>query len=208
MTAKTIRGLSGGERFLITCDACCAEIAFDVRKPLGTIARRTEYTSGRAFERAARSKGWTCARVNGQGQDLCPRCTRRQRGADEPKPKPIEEKTMVQKTEAKQALRQPSQEQRGDIIEMLVLTYDRKAKRYKGADTDKTVSEAVGAWCLPGWVAEIREANFGPAGGNEEIEAIRAEIAAVQADCAERVAGLGKRLDAVCAAIGPRAARI
>jgi len=30
----------------------------------------------------------------------------------------------------------------------------------------------------------------------------------VQADCAERVAVLGKRLDAVCAAIGPRAARI
>lgn len=207
MTAKTIRGLSGGERFLITCDACCAEISFDVRKPLGTIARRTEYTSGRAFAKAARSKGWTYAEVNGRWQHFCPRCTKRQRGAD-PKPKPIEEKTMVQKTEAKQALRQPSQEQRGDIIEMLVLTYDRKAKRYKGADTDKTVAEAVGTWCLPGWVTEIRERDFGPAGGNEEIEAIRAEIAAVQADCAERAAELRKRLDAVCAAIGPRAARI
>ena len=115
---------------------------------------------------------------------------------------------MVQKTEAKQALRQPSQEQRGDIIEALVATYDRKATRYTGADTDKTVAEAVGTWCLPGWVTEIRERDFGPTGGNEEIEAIRAEIAAVQAECAERVAGLRKRIDAVCAAIGPRAARI
>jgi len=204
MTAQTINVLSGGERVLITCDACCAQISFDVRKPNGTISKRTAANSGHAMRRAALSKGWSMS----PGKHFCPRCTKRRHGADEPKLKSIKEKTMVQKTEAKQALRQPSQEQRGDIIEMLVVSYDRKAKRYKGADTDKTVADAIGGGCLPGWVTEIRERDFGPTGGNEEIEAIRAEIAAVQADCAERAAVLGKRLDAVCAAIGPRAERI
>ncbi|RWR49434.1 hypothetical protein EOW65_09150 [Sinirhodobacter ferrireducens] len=204
MTMRGVKWHSGGMRVLLTCDECCAELPFDVQKKAGAFNGRAAFTVSKAFGRFARSKGWV--QFDGT-KHLCPRCTRRRHGAD-PKPKPIEEKTMVQKTEAKQALRQPSQEQRGDIIEMLVLTYDRKAKRYKGADTDKTVAEAVGTWCLPGWVTEIRERDFGPTSGNEEIEAIRAEIAAVQADCAERAAVLGKRLDAVCAAIGPRAARI
>lgn len=111
-------------------------------------------------------------------------------------------------TAAVPAIREPTQEQRGDIIELLVETYDRREKRYKGTDTDKTVAEAVGGGVLPGWVAEIRERNFGPAGGNEEMDAIRADIAALDADFALKCAALHKRLDAVCAAVGPKAARL
>ncbi len=58
---------------------------------------------------------------------------------------------------------------------MLVITYDGDAKRYKGTDTDKTIADALGNGVMPGWVAEIREQNFGPAGGNEEIEIPRGE---------------------------------
>lgn len=95
---------------------------------------------------------------------------------------------------SRQAPRTPTLAQRHEITGMLMLSYDHKAGRYTGAETDKTIAEAIGGGCMPGWVAEIREANFGPAGGNEEIEAIRAEIAALSA-----------RLDRVCAAVGPRA---
>uniref|UniRef100_UPI0035B18533 hypothetical protein n=1 Tax=Paenirhodobacter enshiensis TaxID=1105367 RepID=UPI0035B18533 len=102
--------------------------------------------------------------------------------------------TPTPKGASEQPLRQPSQDQRGDIIEMLVTCYDRKAKRYTGAETDKTVADTIGGGCMPGWVAEIRERDFGPSGGNEEIEALRTEIAALSA-----------RLDRVCAAVGPRA---
>jgi len=70
---------------------------------------------------------------------------------------------------------------------------------------------------MPGWVAAIREEKFGPA-GNEEIEAIRRAISDLKRDTDtdiavmikgrdEKVAALNKRIDAVCAAVGPRAAR-
>jgi rubredoxin len=101
-------------------------------------------------------------------------------------------------------IRQPTPEQEVDIIVTLSSAYDRKAKRYQGSETDKTVAETIGG-VMPGWVAAIREAKFGPAGGNEEIEKIRAEIAALNTECAAKIALLNKRIDAVCAAVGPRA---
>lgn len=115
---------------------------------------------------------------------------------------------MAVKTENVTQLRQPTIEQRRQIVEMLVITYDGAAQRYKGTDTDKTISDALGNGVMPGWVAEIREQNFGPAGGNEELDAIRAELAAIEKKQAAEIAALKKRIDAVCAAVGPKAARV
>lgn len=124
------------------------------------------------------------------------------------------------------APRQPTPDQELDIIEALLTCYDRKAKRYSGTDTDKTVAESIGGGIMPGWVASIREAKFGPSGGNEELDEIRAEIAdlirtantlrdmevadaaARHAETIARAQALDKRLSAVCAAVGPKAARI
>lgn len=134
--------------------------------------------------------------------------------------------TTIAKTENPDQLRQPTPDQELDIIEALLTCYDRKNKRYHGNDTDKTVAEGIGSGIMPGWVAQIREAKFGPSGGNEEIDAIRAEIASIVSKAAatrdaEREAAdkryshvidtaraLEKRLNAVCAAVGPKAARI
>ncbi len=143
-----------------------------------------------------RRQGW--AQV--KNRLYCPDCEATRKLRDQPK-----EKDMAIKTENVTQLRQPTIEQRRQIVEMLVITYDGDAKRYKGHDTDKTVAEAIGGGVMPGWVAEIREQNFGPAGGNEEIEAIRAEIKAAEKRAAKDIADLNKRLDAVCVAVGPRA---
>ena len=126
---------------------------------------------------------------------------------------------MAIKTENVTQLRLPTIEQRRQIVEMLVITYDGDAKRYKGTDTDKTIADALGNGVMPGWVAEIREQNFGPAGGNEEIDAIRAALDEMQKRHAKEIvemsnkqiaesATLRKRIDAVCAAVGPKAARV
>lgn len=77
-------------------------------------------------------------------------------------------------------LREPSREQKRQIIDLLGEVYDLTAQRYKGQDTDKTVAEVIGGGCMPGWVAKIREDLFGPDGGNAEMEAAIAATAELQ----------------------------
>lgn len=52
--------------------------------------------------------------------------------------------------------------------------YDEKNSRYIGKATDETIANALK---VPrAWVVEVREDNFGPNGGNDEIEQIKSEI--------------------------------
>jgi hypothetical protein len=100
-------------------------------------------------------------------------------------------------------IRQPTPEQEVDIIVTLSAVYDRKAKRYQGQETDKTVAETVGGGVMPGWVATIRAAKFGPA-GNEEVDLIRESIAKLKADHAARIDALRADLDKAVAAMTKR----
>lgn len=115
--------------------------------------------------------------------------------------------------------REPTGPQKRLIVLALENSYDVKGKRYRGHETDATLAADLGDGIMPGWVAALREDMFGPSGGNEEIEAIRSELAAVkegfQAQAAAlsqkyaaQVDALSKRLDAVCSAVGPRAERL
>ena len=119
----------------------------------------------------------------------CPACTK----ARSDKPKEVTVTTTAELT------RQPTQAQEVDIIVALSSVYDRKAKRYAGTETDRTVAEVIGGGCMPGWVARIRSEKFGPA-GNEEAEAIRAEIETVRADLIKRLDALSIRLTNLYAA--------
>lgn len=148
--------------------------------------------------------GWS----NVKGTLRCMACTLK-RKAEKPMPENVT------------PLRQPTREQKRQIIELLTEVYDTAAERYKGADSDVTVADAVGGGCMFGWVAEIREELFGPDGRNEELEALRADIAvwmetadklATKAHAAvsafererDRVSEFQKRLDALIKAAGPR----
>jgi hypothetical protein len=119
-------------------------------------------------------------------------------------------------------LRQPTREQKRQIIDMLSVAYDTKAERYKGTDSDITVADAIGGGCMFGWVASIREELFGPDGRNEAAEILMAEIKVwreiadklsndVHAslkkfdDAIGKVADLQRRLEALIKASGPRA---
>lgn len=74
------------------------------------------------------------------------------------------------KSDVQEAQREPSKRQRIEIFTLLAECYDIDLGRYQNGDTDETVAEVLGV--LPGWVAQIREAEFGPDGGNEDIEAL------------------------------------
>lgn len=104
------------------------------------------------------------------------------------------------------APRQPTPEQEVDIIVALSSVYDRKAKRYAGVETDRSVAEVIGGGCMPGWVAKIRADKFGPA-GNEEAEAIRSEIASIRDSTAKSLDALTARLDRLYASEDKRVTR-
>ncbi|MBL3587737.1 hypothetical protein JMM61_20710, partial [Rhodovulum sulfidophilum] len=48
-----------------------------------------------------------------------------------------------------EVLRQPSREQRREIVDMLREVYDPEAERYRRNDTDATVADVLGV--MPGW---------------------------------------------------------
>ncbi|WYK05465.1 hypothetical protein DWF04_006040 [Cereibacter sphaeroides f. sp. denitrificans] len=191
------RSARGVPQVTAKCDDCGAEqtITCDYERRPGN---RWIPNEGQAHRKLA-AHGWTRVR----GRLRCPTCKldRKTINPEETpmttKPATIEGKSLA----ALAPLRQPTREQKREIIAMLDMAYDTAGARYRGTDTDKTIAETIGPNIMPGWVAEIREDLYGPAGENDEMRAIRAEIEATQ----KTLDSLRKRLDAVCAAVGPKA---
>lgn len=209
----------------IICDDCGKTDVVPCRY-VGTISRGNNHPDMGQVHKKAVGKGWSVVK----GKLHCQTCTAKHKAAKAiPKwlmdaeliAETTQEATMT-KTEAKPEtasvtpIRKPTPKQERLIILALEDAYDDTEKRYRGAATDKTLADDLGDGIMFGWVAEVRERLFGPSGGNEEIEAIRAEIDKAKRDCeakikaasddlASRTAALSKRLDAVCAAVGPRA---
>lgn len=239
MIEAVTKGL-GSPKAKMICDGCGAEVVFTCDYESGSarrkVGREWAPNQGQAIRKAA-GLGWS--RV--KGKDRCPICEAARKATQTP-PIVIPETSMAQ-TAALPAdnvapIRQPSREQKREIMALLDAAYDIEAQRYRGKDTDKTVAEALGPGVLWGWVAEIREEFFGPAGGNAEMDEIEAELRAALKEVEAQIAasrerilaaqdalslivkeagrvveiekGLMaqiKRIDAIKAAVGPRAAR-
>ena len=88
-------------------------------------------------------------------------------------------------TPATTATPEPTKRERIQIISMLSECYDLDAERYTGGDTDETVADVLGV--RPGFVSIIREAEFGPAGVNEDMAALKIELEAAIIDAEKRV---------------------
>lgn len=190
MTIKAIRGPRGEEQAFCTCDDCNREKTIPARHGdsrrfiKGGAPVVTLHSEAHVID-ALKDLGWSHIK----NRLRCPACTK----ARSDKPKEVTVTTTAELT------RQPTQAQEVDIIVALSSVYDRKAKRYAGTETDRTVAEVIGGGCMPGWVARIRSEKFGPA-GNEEAEAIRAEIETVRADLIKRLDALSIRLTNLYAA--------
>ena len=144
-----------------------------------------------------------------KGKLFCPTCETKRKIAPMPATKPAET-----------AAPQMSKRERINIISMLAEVYDLDAGRYKANDTDETVAEVLET--RPGWVAQVREAEFGPAGGNESIDALEQELGASRKvmealldrhesllgeirAAKDQVTGLQEQLARIKKAVGPRA---
>lgn len=168
---EAVRG-KGVNRARVVCDVC----GRDDTVPCGYV-RTTQTTSepnrGQVL-RKIEGSGWSEIK----GTLRCPSC--------EAKRKILNEGAKMTVSEAKtETLRSPSPKQKREIIGMLEIVYDDERKRFKDGESDKTVAEAVGGGVLFGWVAQVREELFGPDSRNKEIDAIRAEIKAVEAAMGE-----------------------
>lgn len=211
----------------VVCDLCL----FTETVACGYLRRgnaKSEPDAGQCITRMT-GKGWSYVKKILR----CPKCEAERKRTAKPAWLAVAEQQIKQearmttiKAEPVTAVRQPTPDQELDIIEALLTCYDRKAKRYSGGDTDKTVADGIGGGIMPGWVAAIREAKFGPSGSNEEMDKIRADIAAILSKAAadrdaaykdaerrhaatiDACRALEKRINAVCAAVGPKAARV
>lgn len=224
-------------RALVTCDGCRAEHMETVDRPgrSSVCGERMAINTGQVAAKLS-ARGW---RVAGRKQ-LCPGCVAQRRAegrqAQEvkmaraaPATPAAREKAapggaaMIVAAPGADAPRQPTRAQKREIVQLLDASYDVKAGRYVGGETDQTVAASLPG-ILPGWVASVREDLYGPAGGNEEIEGLLAELrrelaamaardAAIEAARAElaeargALAGFLKRLEAIRAAVGPKAVR-
>ena len=165
--------------------------------------------------RKMQGRGWALSK----GKLRCPKCE----GARKQAMKSQAEERQMQKADVTH-LRQPTREQKRQIMGLLEVSYDTGVGRYKGADTDKTIAETIGGGCMPGWVSELREDFFGPDGANDDLEkaiesvvealttATKAETeaAAIVKTIAPVIADLKAMkatLENIRSAFGPKAAR-
>lgn len=217
-------GKGRAELAMCRCDACEHEIS--LRAAHGNVAGGK---SVRLLKADVRNIGQVTLKLSHLGWSLvkgrlyCPTCSVARKKS---KVWINEAKEELEMTEDKTVteLRSPTREQRRDIRAALDLVYDLKAEKYIGAETDLTIAVDIGGGCMPGWVSEIRESDYGPDGGNQEMETAMAAIddlmkqandAAAIASALQRdvtklcqdAAAMRKTLSAIKAAVGPKAAR-
>jgi hypothetical protein len=209
----------GVNRARATCDGCGRVEVVSADYVRGGRGQRFEVNSGQVLRKVT-AQGW--AEVKGKLH--CPGCEAKRRAA-----RAATKSGETEMIKTGEPLREATPAQRREIHVCLLDFYDVTAGRYRGDMTDKSVADLVGGGCMPGWVATIREADYGPDGGNEDIAGVLRDLAAWQkrADAAlidaqarsddlakstaalnaarGEVASLEKRLSAICAAVGPKA---
>lgn len=214
---------TGVPRARVVCDECSREEVFPAGYESGrnTHDRRSTVIEGPVIQKATK-QGWSYVK----GVMRCPACEAKRKA--EATAKKQESKAMA---EAVTELRHPTREQKRQIMSMLEASYDTKAGRYTGGETDKTVAEAIGGGVMHGWVSDIREEFFGPDGGNDDMAEVLAEFKSSQealttlhekADEAakvikaietemkqhkERINRAIARVEVIKTAVGPKAAR-
>lgn len=171
MTVEPIDQRKGVSRAKIICDGCGRDEVVACAYSRPSPGNPTEPNQAQARAKSL-NMGWTYVK----GKMRCPAC--------EAKRKVVKMSDVKTKQQAVEP-REPSKKQRIQIFTMLAEVYDIDAGRYMQGDTDDTVADVLGV--LPGWVSQIREAEFGPDGGNEDFEALAAELAAFRDEVLARI---------------------
>lgn len=159
-----------------------------------------------AVKGMAVNKGWKWVKT---GKHVCPKCIKKFKAVS------------MSKTKSDDAPREMQPADKRNIFREIDANYDEKNQRYLDNATDQEISKKLG---VPRkWVSDIREADFGPSGRNEEMERVASAIglmahqakmaadeALTAAEKAEKVKieceTLRKRLEALEGAVGPQRA--
>ena len=196
----SVMGIPKGAGSSSVADAVC-DICGTTKRAVCDYERRAtgkwEPNEAQVIEKAVKA-GWTFVKHSLR----CPECSERDRA----KSRETKERAKMKPDTVVTELRQPTRDQKREIVQLLTACYDVEAGRYRGADTDKTIADAVGGGCMPGWVAQQREDLFGPNGGNEQIEDTAAEIEAWKADIAKRLTEINAAQQDILAKIGEASA--
>lgn len=176
----------GGSRAKAICDDCGTATEFSCRHERRKEADPSTVAQGQAIKTVT-GMGWSYLK----GKLRCPACEANRKAASQKEDPP---------EAAPAAPREPTRQQRREIIDMLTEVYDTEAERYRQGDTDETVADVLGV--MPGWVAQIREEFFGEDGGNSDIDALVAEIDGFREHLAEVIRNYTYALEQVRAAAG------
>lgn len=155
---EPIRSRRGFPCAKVTCDECGREDVFPTTR-IRNGGNAKDINKGHAL-RKAHAQGW----VKVKGKLRCPTC--------EAKRKVVQMKVVEAKP--KQAPREMTPKEKVQIYALLADVYDMDAGRYRKGDTDDVVAELIGV--PPAWVAQIREADFGPGGSNDDIRTVEAAL--------------------------------
>ncbi|WP_127109905.1 hypothetical protein [Pararhodobacter zhoushanensis] len=132
-----------------------------------------------------RAQGWSIVK----GKLRCMTCEAKRKAGNAP-PVPVAVQAVAGTDKG------PTREQKREILELLQVSYDADAGRYRGADTDGTVAEAVRG-ALPGWVADLRAEFFGEGGGNEAAGQYADDLAALRQRCSDAFAAVEADFEAL-----------
>lgn len=206
MGFEQVRSDRGQPRVKCSCDECArVEVVAAVHGKKGGDGHGQAVTK-------LQKQGWTYL-----GKTLrCPSCEAKRKAG-----KAMEVKSKTKGAPVHPAPpREPTRAQKREIMDLLDDVYDVEAERYRRGDTDDTVADVLGV--MPGWVAQLREDFFGPAGGNEEMAALigvvddlaarvdrcladlRAKEVSPLVDFKTEIDAVRRRLGAIEKAVGPR----
>ena len=175
MIKSTPKGASRRPYAEVKCDHC--GLTENFRADYERVSPdKFEVKEGQVLMKATQ-KGWS----NIKGSLRCPECEAKRRDTAKPQ-KEITVKNVVNLPYTEEP-RQPSRDQKREIIALLNDVYDTSAGRYTGGETDKTVAETIGGGVMLGWVSQIREDLFGPDGGNDDLDELRNEVSAAISEC-------------------------
>lgn len=154
------------------CDVCNAETAVKAQhnRHRGNVSKREVVESQVLIK--LQTQGWTYIKKTLR----CASCEEERKKSFTTQK--VMETIMVEQTTTD--LRQPTREQKRQIMSLLDEVYDVQNGYYTGSETDKTIADTLGTGILPGWVAAIREEFFGPDGGNDELLQLREELSALK----------------------------
>lgn len=153
-----VRSDRGFPRAKTICDDCGRSECF----PASHQRKRgnTEAVNEGQVIRKAEAQGWAVVK----GKLRCPTCEAKRKVV------PMKPQEVVKPRAPETGVPEMSKRQKIEIFTMLAEVYDIDAGCFRNGDTDDSVADVLGV--RPGWVSQVREAEFGPSGSNGEIEAL------------------------------------